>query len=108
MSSTTTPSSLTPETTAADIPGWDSVAHVDLIVSIETRLKIKFKTSELGSLHNVGQLVGAIEYKLEGSQQPYLIQQLSRHASPDAVNPARRNICSLIHTHFFSDFFRSL
>ena len=61
---------LTPETTAADIPGWDSVAHVDLIVSIETRMKIKFKTSELGSLHNVGQLVGAIEYKLEGSRQP--------------------------------------
>ncbi len=61
---------LTPETTAADIDGWDSVAHVDLIVSIETRLKIKFKTSELGNLHNVGQLVGIIEYKLENARQP--------------------------------------
>jgi acyl carrier protein len=61
---------LTPETTAADIAGWDSVAHVDLIVSIETRLKLKFKTSELGNLHNVGQLVGVIEYKLETTRQP--------------------------------------
>jgi acyl carrier protein len=61
---------LTPETTASDIAGWDSVAHVDLIVSIETRLKIKFKTSELGTLHNVGQLVGIIEYKLENAKQP--------------------------------------
>jgi len=61
---------LTPETTASDIEGWDSVAHVDLIVSIETRLKIKFKTSELGSLHNVGQLVGLIEYKLENTRVP--------------------------------------
>ena len=61
---------LTPETTASDIAGWDSVAHVDLIVSIETRLKIKFKTSELGNLHNVGQLVGIIEYKLENARQP--------------------------------------
>ncbi len=61
---------LTPETTASDIHGWDSVAHVDLIVSIETRLKIKFKTSEIGGLHNVGQLVGVIEYKLETSRQP--------------------------------------
>jgi acyl carrier protein len=61
---------LTPETTAADIDGWDSVAHVDLIVSIETRMKIKFKTSELGNLHNVGQLVGIIEYKLESTRQP--------------------------------------
>jgi len=61
---------LTPETTASDIDGWDSVAHVDLIVSIETRMKIKFKTSELGNLHNVGQLVGIIEYKLESTRQP--------------------------------------
>jgi acyl carrier protein len=61
---------LTPETTASDIAGWDSVAHVDLIVSIETRMKIKFKTSELGSLHNVGQLAGLIEYKLESTKQP--------------------------------------
>ncbi len=61
---------LTPETTAADIDGWDSVAHVDLIVSIETRMKIKFKTYELGNLHNVGQLVGIIEYKLENARQP--------------------------------------
>jgi acyl carrier protein len=59
---------LTPETTASDIDGWDSVAHVDLIVSIETRMKIKFKTSELGNLHNVGQLVGIIEYKLENTR----------------------------------------
>ncbi len=61
---------LTPETTASDIEGWDSVAHVDLIVSIETRMKIKFKTSELGNLHNVGQLVGIIEYKLENTGRP--------------------------------------
>ena len=61
---------LTPQTTASDIAGWGSVAHVDLIVSIETRLKIKFKTSELGNLHNVGQLVGIIEYKLENARQP--------------------------------------
>jgi len=59
---------LTPETTASDIPDWDSVAHVGLIVSIETRMKIKFKTSELGALHNVGQLVGVVEYKLEHSR----------------------------------------
>ena len=56
---------LTPETTAADIDGWDSVAHVNLIVAIEARLKVKFKTSEVEGLHNVGQLAGVLEYKLE-------------------------------------------
>ena len=56
---------LTPETNAADIDGWDSVAHVNLIVAIEARLKVKFKTSEVEGLHNVGQLAGVLEYKLE-------------------------------------------
>jgi acyl carrier protein len=56
---------LTPETTAADIPDWDSVAHIGLIVAIEQRLGIKFKSSELEALHNVGHLAGIIEYKLE-------------------------------------------
>ncbi len=56
---------LTPETTAADIDEWDSVAHIGLIVAIEERLKIKFKSSELEALHNVGHLAGIVEYKLE-------------------------------------------
>ena len=56
---------LTPETTAADIDGWDSMAHIGLIVAIEERLKIKFRSSELEALHNVGHLAGIVEYKLE-------------------------------------------
>ena len=56
---------LTPDTTAADIRDWDSAAHVGLIVSIEERMRVKFKSSELERLHNVGSLVGILEYKLE-------------------------------------------
>ena len=56
---------LTPETTAADIQDWDSAAHVNLIVAIESRMKVKFKTSEIEALHNVGQLAGTLEYKIE-------------------------------------------
>ncbi len=55
---------LTPETTAADIRDWDSANHISLIVSIETRLKIKFKTFELESLHNVGHLAELVQAKL--------------------------------------------
>lgn len=64
---------LTPETTAADIHDWDSANHVNLIVAIEVRMKIKFKTIELESLHNVGNLVNLVEQKLNakaGSAQP--------------------------------------
>ncbi len=55
---------LTPETTAADIRDWDSAAHVNLVVAIETRMKIRFKTFELESLHNVGHLADLIQTKL--------------------------------------------
>ncbi len=64
---------LTPETTAADIQDWDSANHVNLIVAIEVRMKIKFKTIEVESLHNVGNLVSLIEQKLNaktGAAQP--------------------------------------
>lgn len=54
---------LTAETTADDIPAWDSMNHVNIIIAIEQRLKIKFKTSEIESLHNVGELVAVIERK---------------------------------------------
>ena len=59
---------LTPNTTAADVNGWDSVAHIGLIVAIEQRLGIRFKSSELEAMHNVGQLAGLVEYKLEAQQ----------------------------------------
>jgi acyl carrier protein len=59
---------LTPLTTAADIRDWDSAAHINLVVAIESRLKIKFKTFELESLHNVGHLVSLIEAKLQAKQ----------------------------------------
>ena len=55
---------LTPETTAEDIPGWNSLMHVNLILAVELRFKVKFKTSEVESLHTVGHLADVIESKL--------------------------------------------
>jgi len=55
---------ITPQTTATDIPGWDSFAHINLIIATEGLFKIKFKTSEIESLRNVGHLVEVISAKL--------------------------------------------
>jgi acyl carrier protein len=55
---------LTPELTAADVPGWDSFNHINLIVATEVAFKIKFKTAELESLRNVGHLVDVIASKV--------------------------------------------
>jgi acyl carrier protein len=54
---------LTPKTTAADVKGWDSVLHINLIVGIEQRFKIKFKTAELEELKDLRHLVHLIEEK---------------------------------------------
>jgi len=55
---------LRPETTADDIDGWDSQAHVTLIVATEMRFKIKFRTAELESLRNVGDFVRLIRARV--------------------------------------------
>ncbi len=57
--------SISPETTAQDIPGWDSQAHVMLIVAAEQRFGIRFRTAEFEALHNVGDFVDLIASKLE-------------------------------------------
>ena len=53
----------TPELTANDVDGWDSVNHITLVVAIEEAFGIKFKSAELEKMKNVGQLVEQIEKK---------------------------------------------
>ena len=52
-----------PETTAADIEGWDSQAHVTLVVATEMKFGIRFRTAEFETLRNVGDFVRLIERK---------------------------------------------
>jgi acyl carrier protein len=52
---------LTPELSAKDVDGWDSLAHIRLILTVEKAFKIKFSTSEIGKLENVGDLVTLIK-----------------------------------------------
>jgi acyl carrier protein len=44
---------------------WDSMTHVNLIVAIEKRYKVKFALAELQSLKNVGDLLDVLEKKLD-------------------------------------------
>jgi len=55
---------LTPNLTAAEVPEWDSFNHINLIVAVESRFKIKFQTAEIEQLHTVGHLVDLIAAKL--------------------------------------------
>ena len=48
------------ETTADDIEEWDSLTHLQLIMQVEKKFKIKFKTSQIKNMKNVGSMVEAI------------------------------------------------
>lgn len=54
---------LTPETTAQDIRGWDSQAMITLVVAVEDRFGITFRTSEIEHLESVGHFVELISSK---------------------------------------------
>jgi acyl carrier protein len=48
---------------AQDIDGWDSLAQIRLIISIEKIFGIKFSAIEISGLQNVGDMVQLINSK---------------------------------------------
>jgi acyl carrier protein len=55
---------ISPETTANDIEGWDSMSHVTMLMAIEDHFNIEFKAYEIANLQNVGALAALVEKKL--------------------------------------------
>lgn len=51
-------------TSAKDVADWDSVMHVSLIIAVEKSFGIRFTSSEVGRLKNVGELVDLIDSKV--------------------------------------------
>jgi acyl carrier protein len=51
------------ELTAQEVEGWDSISHINLIVALESRFKVKLTTGEVSKLKNVGDLVSLLHRK---------------------------------------------
>jgi len=50
--------------TAQDVPEWDSLAHINLIVEIEEEFNLKFTVNDISGLKNVGEMIAMIERKI--------------------------------------------
>jgi acyl carrier protein len=51
---------LTPQTTAKDVPGWDSFKQIEIMIATEEMFDIKININELENLGNVGDLAAMI------------------------------------------------
>ena len=46
------------EMDSEDIPGWDSLAHINIIIAAEKAFGIRFAVAEISELKNPGQNIG--------------------------------------------------
>jgi acyl carrier protein len=51
------------QTTAADVEGWDSLAHITLMFTIENEFGVQFNAEEFGLIENVGELKRSLELR---------------------------------------------
>ncbi|MBL8826042.1 MAG: acyl carrier protein [Planctomycetaceae bacterium] len=54
--------------TARDIPTWDSLNHVNLMMYVEEEFGVRFTTGEVSSMQNVGDLKRLIDAKTTATQ----------------------------------------
>lgn len=55
---------VTPQTTADDVDGWDSLTHVRLVLAVSKAFGVRFSAAEIGGLKNVGEFATLIEQKV--------------------------------------------
>ena len=51
------------QTTASELPGWDSLSHVNVILAVEKRFKVRFSNREVLKLKTIGDLQRLVDSK---------------------------------------------
>ncbi len=49
--------------TAADVPSWDSLSNINMIIAVEKAFSVKFSIKDVRNLKNVGELLDLIKRK---------------------------------------------
>ncbi len=57
--------SINANTEAADVEGWDSLAHINIVSQIESEFGVRFSLDELARFSAVGKIVEALQQKSE-------------------------------------------
>jgi acyl carrier protein len=55
---------ITRASNANNVEDWDSLSHITLVTTIQSRFQVKFALGELQGLKDVGDMVDLIEQKL--------------------------------------------
>jgi acyl carrier protein len=58
---------LTPVLTAKDVPEWDSLIHISLVIAVEKAFSIRFRVGEVETTKNVGQFADLILKRIQDS-----------------------------------------
>ena len=51
---------LRPDLTADEVAEWDSISHIRLMLAVQDSFGVHFSASEIGRLHNVGDLANLL------------------------------------------------
>ena len=54
------PVSLTPTLSAKDVPEWDSLMHISLVLAVEKAFAVRFRVGEVETTRNVGEFADLI------------------------------------------------
>jgi acyl carrier protein len=55
---------VTDATAASEVPGWDSLSHINVVLAVEKHFGVRFKGTEVLRLKNVGDLQRLVDSKL--------------------------------------------
>jgi acyl carrier protein len=58
---------LTPAISAKDVPEWDSLTHISLVVAVEKAFGVRFRVGEVENARNIGEFADLI---LKRRQEP--------------------------------------
>jgi acyl carrier protein len=59
------PVNLTPSLSAADVPQWDSLTQISLLLAVEKAFGIRFRVGEVEGTKNVGEFADLIAKRIQ-------------------------------------------